>query len=171
MIENILTLSLSKVYQKLISGYSGVFSAMQILGTHLNDILSPHTIFSRNNGEGSLFGAAVTPYIGNCLLECFTWFEVKNIENEKQYDIGKMIIINDSDKKIQLHGHFLWTGFTYLRVTEPLREERLHLTIKSPGDPGTHLIDVGSMRVLDEHQTTDRFWNQDVINWLGYPVP
>lgn len=83
MIENILTLSLSKVYQKLISGYCGVFSAMQILGTHLNDILSPHTIFSRNNGEGSLFGAAVTPYIGNCLLECFTWFEVKNIENEK----------------------------------------------------------------------------------------
>ena len=37
-------------------------------------------------------------------------------------------------------------GFNYLKATEPLQGDSLPFTAKSPGVPGTHLIDVGRMK-------------------------
>ena len=39
---------------------------------------------------------------------------------------------------------FLWIGFNYLKVTEPIRGDWLLLATKSPKFPGTHLIDLGA---------------------------
>ena len=36
-------------------------------------------------------------------------------------------------------------GFDCLKATEPLREDSLLFTTKSPGASGTHLIDLGNM--------------------------
>ena len=37
---------------------------------------------------------------------------------------------------------FLRMVFNYLKTTEPIRGESLRFTIKSPGVPGTHLVDL-----------------------------
>ena len=39
---------------------------------------------------------------------------------------------------------FYEIGFNFLKIAEPLREGSLLLTTKSPGVPGTHLINPGA---------------------------
>ena len=43
----------------------------------------------------------------------------------------------------KLYGPFLWMTFNCLKATGPLRGDSLLFTTKSPGVPGTHLIDLG----------------------------
>ena len=38
-------------------------------------------------------------------------------------------------------------AFNCLKAAEPLLKDRLLFTTKSPGDPGTHLIDLRKMKV------------------------
>ena len=49
-------------------------------------------------------------------------------------------------KKNKLYDPFLWIGFNYLKVTVPLQGDSLPFTTKSPGVPGTHLIDLGRIK-------------------------
>ena len=37
-------------------------------------------------------------------------------------------------------------GFNFIKATEPLRGDILLFTVKFPGVPGTHLIDLGQMK-------------------------
>ena len=46
----------------------------------------------------------------------------------------------------KIYGPFLWMRFNNLKVTEPLREDSLLFTTKSPELRGTHLIDLGEMK-------------------------
>ena len=46
----------------------------------------------------------------------------------------------------KLYGHFLWMGFNCIKATEPLLGDSLLFTTKSPGGPGTHLIDLRKMK-------------------------
>ena len=46
----------------------------------------------------------------------------------------------------KLYGPFLWMGFNCVKATETLRRDSLLFTTKSPGCPGTHLIDLGWMK-------------------------
>ena len=48
--------------------------------------------------------------------------------------------------KKKLYSSFLWVGFNCLKAAEPLRGDSLLFTSKSPGGPGTHLIDIGRMK-------------------------
>ena len=52
---------------------------------------------------------------------------------------------------------FLWIGFNCLKATEPLCGDSLPLTIKSPGGPGTHLIDLGRMKGCVKLGATQQF--------------
>ena len=46
-------------------------------------------------------------------------------------------------------------GFNCLNVQEPLQGGNLLFTTKSPGGPGTHLIDLASLRVAERPKTQD----------------
>ena len=41
---------------------------------------------------------------------------------------------------------FLWMGCDCLKATEPLREDSLLFACKSPGIPGTNLMELGRMQ-------------------------
>ena len=64
---------------------------------------------------------------------------------------------------------FLWMGFNCLKVTEPLRVEKVTFTTRSPGVPGTHLVDLGRMIVWLYLGATQWFWTKDPC--IGNPVP
>ena len=49
-------------------------------------------------------------------------------------------------KNLKLYGLLLRMGFNCLTVTEPLRGDKLLFTTQSPGVPGTHLINPGTMK-------------------------
>ena len=55
-------------------------------------------------------------------------------------------------------------GFNCLKATEPLRGGSLLFTTKSPGGPGTHLIDLGK----DERLI--RSWSHPEVLNTGAPV-
>ena len=63
-----------------------------------------------------------------------------------------------------LNGPFLWMGFNCLNATEPLREDRLLFTCKSPGT-----IDLLRMKSWIELGGTQWFWTRDP--WIGNPIP
>ena len=48
----------------------------------------------------------------------------------------------------KLYGPFLWIGLRYLNAAEPLWGDSLLLTTQVPEIPGTHLIDLRSMKGL-----------------------
>ena len=48
--------------------------------------------------------------------------------------------------KKKLYGPFLWIGFCCLKATEPLRGGSLLFTTKFPEIPGTHFIDLETMK-------------------------
>lgn len=48
--------------------------------------------------------------------------------------------------KKKLYDSFLWFGFNFLKAVEPLREDNLLLTVKSPGGNGSHLINPEKMK-------------------------
>ena len=57
------------------------------------------------------------------------------------------LLIGFSPKKfLKRYGPFLWMGFNCHKTTEPQWGESLFFTTKSPGVPGTHLINLGMMK-------------------------
>ena len=52
----------------------------------------------------------------------------------------------DQRHKKKLYGPILWMGFNCIKATEPLLGDSLLFTTKSPGGPGTHLIDLRKMK-------------------------
>ena len=46
-------------------------------------------------------------------------------------------------KNFELYDPFLWTGFNYIKATEPLRGGSLIFTTKFPKIPGAQFIDLG----------------------------
>ena len=61
------------------------------------------------------------------------------------------------------------TGFNCLRAAKPLRGESLHFTTNSPGDPGTHLIDLGRMKARVDLQPPSRFETETPELRIQYP--
>ena len=53
---------------------------------------------------------------------------------------------------------FLWMVFNCLKATEPLQGDSLLFTIHFPGIPGTHLIDLWSMKGWVVFGAAWRFW-------------
>ena len=68
------------------------------------------------------------------------------------------------------NGPFLWMGLNCLTATEPLRGESLLFTTRSPGDPGTHLINLRRMKGWVDLGTIQWFWAQSpwIRNLVGY---
>ena len=54
-------------------------------------------------------------------------------------------------KNLKLYGPFLWMGFNCLKAAEPPRGDSLLFTTQSPGNPGTHLIDLRRMSLPQRH--------------------
>ena len=52
-------------------------------------------------------------------------------------------------------------GFNCLKAAEPLRGSSLLFTNKSPGEPGTYLIDLGRMKDWFDLKATHCFWARD----------
>ena len=67
----------------------------------------------------------------------------------------------------KLYSTFLWMGFNRLNATEPLREDSLLITIKSPEGPGTQLIDLGRTKGWDDLGVT--LWFLTWGPWFGNP--
>ena len=67
--------------------------------------------------------------------------------------------INNYYTTVSLYDPFLWIRLNCLRTAQPLREDSLLLTTKTPGDPGIHLIDLVNFEV------NQWFWTCDP--WLG----
>ena len=65
---------------------------------------------------------------------------------------------------------FLWLGFNSLKASGPLLVDSLLFTTKSPGVPGTRLIDVGRMKGWFS-LATQWFWPQDPLDWKSVPEP
>ena len=76
-------------------------------------------------------------------FKCFTRKQLIYIEGSSSRDESR------SERRImkkKLYGPFLWMRFSCLEATELLRGDSLLFTTKSPGGPGTHLIDLGRMK-------------------------
>ena len=76
-------------------------------------------------------------------FKCFTRKQLIYVEGSSSRDESR------SERRImkkKLYGPFLWMRFNCLEATEPLRGDSLLFTTKSPGGPGTHLIDLGRMK-------------------------
>ena len=56
-------------------------------------------------------------------------------------------LLKKTKKKTNLYGPFLWMGFNCLKATGPLQGGSLLFTTKFPESPGTHLINLGRMKV------------------------
>ena len=52
-------------------------------------------------------------------------------------------------------------GFNCLKATEPLRRDSLLFTTRSPGLPGTQLVNLRRMKGRVDLGATQRFWTQD----------
>ena len=65
-----------------------------------------------------------------------------NSQNPYTTSVAREIPAN----KRKLCGPSLWMRFKCLKVTEPLQGDSLFFTSKSPGVPGTYLIDLGRMK-------------------------
>ena len=63
-------------------------------------------------------------------------------------------IYNCTQDFILLYDSFIWIGFICLKAAEPLREDTLLFTTKSPGLLGTHLIDLGRIKGWVNHGAT-----------------
>ena len=50
-----------------------------------------------------------------------------------------------TNKNVKLYGSFIWIGFNCLISTKPLPGDSLLLTTKSPGVPGTRMLELGRM--------------------------
>ena len=48
--------------------------------------------------------------------------------------------------KQELYGSFLWIKFNCLKATDPLGEDSLLFTTRSPELPGTHLVNLRRMK-------------------------
>ena len=72
-------------------------------------------------------------------------------------------------KKNIFYSSFLWLGFNCIKATEPLRGDSLLFTTRSPGVPGTYLIDLGRMKGWVDLGATWWFWTQDPC--IGNPAP
>ena len=57
-----------------------------------------------------------------------------------------MIKEDQNEKKKKLYGLFLWMKFDCVRLAEPLLEDTVRCTSKSPEVSRTHLIDLGRMK-------------------------
>ena len=71
-------------------------------------------------------------------------------------------------KKKQLLAPFYGWRFNCLKATEPLQEDSLLFTTKSPEIPGTHLIDLGMMKGWVDLGATQWSWTQDP--WIRNPA-
>ena len=59
--------------------------------------------------------------------------------------------------KRKLYGHFQWIEFNCLNPAESFQGDSLLLTTKSPGFPGTHLIDLAMKPLRDFKPGTPGF--------------
>ena len=64
-------------------------------------------------------------------------------------------------KNLNLYGPFLWKGFNCLKAAKPPRGKILLFTTQSPGNPGTHLIDLRRMSLPQRHPAV----LNGLINW------
>ena len=71
--------------------------------------------------------------------------------------------------KKELYASLLRMEFNCLKITEPLRGDSLLFTTKSPGAPGTHLIDLRRMKDGVSLGVTQCFSTPE--HWIGNPVP
>ena len=77
-------------------------------------------------------------YLHACRIYCFKSSTLTILELIKQIDS-----ISKTSKR---YGSVKWVGFTYLKVTKPLRRDSLLLTTKSPGIPDIHLTYLGRIK-------------------------
>ena len=73
-------------------------------------------------------------------------------------------------QKIKLYHLFFWVAFNYLKATEPLRENSLLLTFKSPWVSGAHLINLGKMKGWVDIKSHIVFLTQYPGNLAPWPL-